>query len=206
MVQGVAAVAAAEGVDLGHEDLVLALRLGEDLALGGNDHGARAPLGDHDVDEVLDRARADGRPADLAVDDGRPPERRVEDEVGPAEGEAPGGFREDHVVADQEAHRPDVRGREDGEAVSPLLGQLVDGHVDLVVVADLLPVAAEEEGGIADGAVRIDRVVAADQVHGVVGGRGPQSLEHAPLRLGEDAGQERLVRGLPGPESQGVLR
>ena len=129
----------------------------------------------------------------------------MKDHVRPSQRQAPRRFGKYHVVTNQEPHASQVGGREDRKAIAALLVQLVNGQVDLVIAPDLLAIAAQKEGGVADRAFVIHRVTRADEVHPVLQSRPAQPLQHALHGFGQNVLQASFVGRFPGSEAQRVF-
>ena len=206
MIHGIAAVASAEGIDVSDGDVIRSFGFDKNFALGRNDHRTTAALRDDQINEIFDGSRADGSATDVVVADGRAAQRRIKDNVRSAERQTSGGFRKHHVITDQHSHAAEVASFEDGKAVAAFPVQFVNGHVHFVITADFPAVATEEERGVMDRAVRLDRIVAAHQIHPVRRRDASQTIKHALHRVGQHLIQRRLVGRFPGAEAQGVLR
>ena len=125
----------------------------------------------------------------------------------PWQRQAPRRFGEHEVVADQHADRAQVRRGEDRERFAALpAAALAPGRADLVVAADLLAVAAEEERRVVGLPVGLHEIAAHDQIHAVLGGGAAQPVEHALDRLGQDLLRRRLVHAAPVEQTERVLR
>jgi|GEM_PF-5604393 len=198
MVERVAAFALAVRVNVRDGQPVRTFRPGNDFSLRGNDHGAAAAMGDHQPDEVLRRAHAQGLHTDVIVADGGRAHRWEKDDVRAGERQAARRLGHNEVVADEQAGGAEIGRREDRERSASLAGaSFSPGRTNFVITANLPTIATQEEGGVVNRAIRLREVAAHDQIHAMPRGSRAEPVEHPLHGFGQKLLRKRLVRAHP---------
>ena len=72
----------------------------------------------------------------------------MKDDVRTAERQGSRRFGKDHVITNQHAHTAEIGRLKNGKALTALFVEFVNGHVHLIVTANLMTIATQKKRGV----------------------------------------------------------